>query len=129
MPRRSPIFDIGDIVRVPFPYVETDRTTARPALIVSRPLGSDASIYWAVMITAAQRGTWPGDVALLEDHLQYGLPVPCYIRTAKMNAFVVRQIERTSGRLSSELIEVVQGEIAHHLGLGGARPLNPAAAR
>jgi mRNA interferase MazF len=56
----------------------------RPALIVSaEPLGIDGRLFWAMMITSmAGRELWPGDIPIGDRHADYGLPVPCLVRTA-----------------------------------------------
>ena len=56
----------------------------RPALVVSRAgLGPDERLLWVLMITNAQRESWPGDV-LIPDAPSRGLLVPSKIRTAKI---------------------------------------------
>lgn len=106
--RISRIFEIGDVVRVPFPFVERDRSQARPALVVSRPVGPDGVLLWTLMITSARRGLWPGDLPIGPDHAEYGLPIPCFIRTAKIAAIELESIERMQGRLSEALMARVQ---------------------
>ena len=114
--KRSIIFEVGDIVRVPFPFVERDRLQARPALIISRPVGAGGLLQWSVMITSAQRGSWPGDISTGSGHAEFGLPVPCFIRTAKIAALEVAAIERRLGRVSSALLEQVCHELRLALG-------------
>lgn len=102
---------------MPFPFVERERIRARPALIVSLPVGPDGLLLWSLMITAAKRGRWPGDIELGPDHLSYGLPVPCVIRTAKVIAFEARAAERRLGRISDDLLGEVQARLRAHLSL------------
>jgi mRNA interferase MazF len=117
IPRRSKIFDIGDIVRVPFPYAERDRYQARPALVIGRPVGPDGLLTWTLMITSAQRGPWPGDVPIGAEHTQYGLPLPCFVRVEKIAAVETVSIERRVGRLPDELIITIQNMLLDTLAL------------
>jgi mRNA interferase MazF len=117
IPRPSKIFDIGDIVRVPFPYAERDRYQARPALVIGRPVGPDGLLTWTLMITSAQRGPWPGDVSVGSKHTHYGLPTPCFIRVAKIAAIETASIERRVGRLPDEMISEIQNALRDTLAL------------
>ena len=89
---------------------------ARPALIVSLPVGPNGSLLWSLMITSARRGPWLGDIATGADHRSYGLPVPCAIRTARIAALEIASIERRLGQLPAELLERVLGQLRAHLG-------------
>lgn len=116
MPRRSRIFEIGTIVRVPFPFVERDREARRPALVISRPIGRDGDLLWTLMITSARRGDWPGDLPIGPDHAALGLPVPCVIRTAKVAVLEASVIEAVLGRLPDHLLAAVRDQLRAILG-------------
>jgi mRNA interferase MazF len=112
-----PIFKVGDVVRVPFPYVDTPVLEVRPALIISvQPLGPKGDLFWAAMITSATNRGWPGDVSLETDHARYGLPIPSVVRTEKIAVF---EFEKAShvGRISPEILKEVQNRAASFLGL------------
>ena len=96
--------------------MESDRLQARPALIVSRPIGPDGALLWSLMITSARHSAWPGDVPIGEDHQSFGLPVPCLIRTAKIAALEIMSVERKLGTLSADLVERVSRELRQNLG-------------
>jgi mRNA interferase MazF len=119
--RPSPIFEIGDIVRVPFPYVERERFAMRPAMIASRPMGPDGGLIWTLMITSARRGRWPGDVSVGPDHSSFGLPVPCFIRTAKVAVIETNSIDTILGRVPEEVLAAVREIVAESTGLTQAR--------
>ncbi|MBZ6378660.1 hypothetical protein B5C34_11765 [Pacificimonas flava] len=72
----------GDVVRVPFPYATTNRSRFRPALVISKPIGMQASMIWVLMITSAKRQRWPGDIEI--DYRAAGLPVASLVRTARI---------------------------------------------
>ena len=105
--RRSTIFEVGDVVRVPFPFVEREQMRSRPALIISCPHGPDGTIVWTLMITSAERSAWPGDIAVGDDHALMGLPIPCYVRTAKVAALETASVERRLGKLTSPVWDQV----------------------
>jgi mRNA-degrading endonuclease toxin of MazEF toxin-antitoxin module len=104
---------------VPFPFVERDEERVRPALIVSNGgLGKDGRLFWSLMITSAKgREPWPDDIPIGSDHMAYGLPVPCLIRTAKLSTLSLEAIERKLGRLPDPLLADVRRQLASRLSL------------
>ena len=107
----------GTVVRVPFPY--TDRATRqhRPALVVSAGgLGDGEQMLWVVMITSAANRIWPGDVPLIDDHLEAGLPVPSLVRTTKIATIESEQADRL-GSLPPGAWAKVEAALRDHLGL------------
>ena len=95
-----PIFEQGDIVRVPFPYTDRDTRQRRPALVVSnRSVGEDGALLWVVMITSAENRAWPGDVQI-RDHVDAGLPAPSVVRTVKIATIEVQRAE-TIGKVAA----------------------------
>jgi mRNA interferase MazF len=114
-----PIFEPGDVIRVPFPYVETPVREARPALVIScSTLGPKQDLLWAVMITSAANRGWPGDISVEVDHKNFGLPAPSVIRTEKVAVLEAGSATKL-GRVSDAILTEVQGKIGDYLGLGG----------
>jgi mRNA interferase MazF len=76
------VCDAGDVVIVPFPFTDGPETKRRPALVISPSNFNRASGHAImVMITAADRSSWPGDVPLDPNTSeQLGLTKPCIIR-------------------------------------------------
>jgi len=110
-------FDRGDVVRVPFPCTDVEARQHRPALVVSRGgVGDRRALLWVVMITSAANRGWPGDVPLVDEHRDVGLPVPSIIRTSKIATIEARHAERI-GKLSPELWDAVEAELRIHLAL------------
>ncbi len=117
-----PTFEQGDVVRVPFPYTDRDTRQHRPALVVSNgALGDDVAFVWVVMITSARNRRWAGDIPLVEEHLEVGLPVPSVIRTTKIATIEADRADRL-GALPRALRDQVARTLRSHLGLeaGGA---------
>ena len=79
-----PVFEPGDVIKVPFPYVERPVKQYRPALVVSSPeLQEVHGLLWVTMITSAKNKPWAGDVEVA--HLEEaGLPAPSVVRCAKI---------------------------------------------
>lgn len=112
-----PTFRPGDVVRVPFPYVETPVHEVRPALVVSSSaLGPNRDLFWAVMITSAANRGWPGDVSVEQDHREFGLPAPSVIRTEKI-AVLEAGLASLLGRVSDGILAEVQARVTDYLGL------------
>jgi mRNA interferase MazF len=110
-----PIFERGDIIRVPFPYTDRDTRQRRPALVVSAgALGENEALVWAVMITSAENRPWVGDVAI-DDHHAAGLPAPSVVRPAKIATVETGQIDRI-GRLPDATLSAVMSTIRAHIG-------------
>ena len=117
--RRSTIadgpFKPGDIVWVPFPFVEVPRVRERPALVVSvHSPAAKIQLLWVLMITSAANKGWQGDVSLEQDFAECGLNVPCVIRTAKISTIEISQARR-SGALTADLLAQVRAKLALHL--------------
>ena len=88
-----PIFEQGDVVRVPFPYTDRNTRQRRPALVVSSgAIGENATLLWVVMITSAENRRWGGDVEI-PDHHAAGLPAPSIIRPVKLATVEARHVE------------------------------------
>ena len=105
--RLTPIFSPGDIIRVPFPYVELALEQARSALVVSRYFeAGNTTLIWATMITSAANARWLDDVSLEDDHLSYGLSHPSVVRVAKM-ATIDPTAARLNGRLDGPKLALV----------------------
>ncbi len=105
---------VGDIVWVEFPHVETNRIASRPALIVSVPtLGPKNDLAWMVMITNAANAHWPGDIAI-DDFKAAGLPIPSVIRTEKVATLEVASANYV-GRLPNALWLQVCNAIQSHI--------------
>lgn len=113
-----PIFSPGDIVRVPFPYVETAFREMRPALVITQAvLGPNADLFWALMITSAANRGWPGDVSLEDNYAAYGLPAPSVIRTEKV-AVLESASANLLGAVGDALLAQVRARLAHYIGVG-----------
>jgi mRNA interferase MazF len=110
-----PTFERGDIVRVPFPYVDRNARYHRPAAVVATDVGLDRMLIWVAMITAAENRRWPGDV-VIEDHVAAGLPIPSIVRTSKVATVEVRRAEYR-GAMSSADFAAVEAAIATYLQL------------
>jgi mRNA interferase MazF len=112
-------FDVGDIVVVDYPHVETNLIKRRPALVVSTAaLGPNGLVLWAVMITSAANRRWPGDIEI-EDHGALGLPIPSVFRTEKI-ATMERDGAEKIGRTTTGQLAEVQAKLAGFLGLASA---------
>ncbi|MEP6786568.1 MAG: type II toxin-antitoxin system PemK/MazF family toxin [Sphingomonadales bacterium] len=106
----------GDLVWVAFPYVETNQTKSRPALIISSPtLGPQSDLAWMAMITNAANAPWPGDIAI-KDFKALGLPIPSVIRTEKVSTLEIGSANFVS-RLPALLWHQVASTIQRHLAI------------
>ena len=102
--------EIGDIIWVDFPFVESGLTKSRPALVVSEVLtAAGTPLIWVMMITNAAREPWSGDV-LIEDYSGCGLPAPSKVRSAKIATIEIAQVER-AGRIDAALLAKIQARL------------------
>jgi mRNA interferase MazF len=112
-----PIFDQGDIVRVPFPYTDRETRQHRPALIVSRSaLGTQEQLLWVVMITSAENRRWPDDHDVGPNYREVGLPAASIIRPTKIATIESRDASQI-GRIPRTLLRRVSGTISRNLAL------------
>jgi mRNA interferase MazF len=96
--RHSVIYDLWDVVIVPFPFTDRSATKRRPALVLSRSRFNAQGHTLLAMITTQSHVPWLGDTRL-EDAESAGLSAPCI---ARMKLFTLdnRLILREIGRLS-----------------------------
>lgn len=112
-----PTFSAGDIVSVPFPYVETSAQERRPALVISAAgVGRENGLLWVLMITSARNAAWPGDIAVQGLTEQTGLRVASVIRSAKI-ATIEGEAARPIGRVDASILAEVRLVVAANLGL------------
>ena len=73
-------YEPGDVIEVPFPFIESGNQKLRPALVISkRKFQEESGACILVMITSAERSHWPSDV-FISDWAQAGLKKPSLIR-------------------------------------------------
>lgn len=79
-----PIFEQGDVVKVPFPYSDRPVRQFRPALVISTGgIEERHGLLWVAMITSARNRGWAGDIRI-ENLARAGLPAPSVVRGAKI---------------------------------------------
>jgi mRNA interferase MazF len=109
-------FEQGDVIKVPFPYTDRAARQHRPALVVSTgDIETTHGLLWVLMITSAENGGWPGDVAVSNLALA-GLPVPSVVRTAKIATIEASDATKL-GRISASLLKQTIGRVGRELGV------------
>lgn len=95
------ICDHGEVVLVPFPFVDLPISKKRPALVLSvAEFNEETDHSILAMITTAKSSSWPSDHFLLE-HEAVGLKKNCYVRWKTFtlpNSLILRRI----GHLSTQ---------------------------
>ena len=92
------IFEVWDIVKVPFPHKDRPVRQRCPALVIAAgEIEAAHSLIWLAMITSAENRGWPGDVGI-SDLGTAGLPAPSIVRPAKIATVDARDAQRL-GRL------------------------------
>jgi mRNA interferase MazF len=83
MSKPTKIYDLYEVVKVPFPFTDTKSVKVRPALILSSAKHFNSKIGLSVMamITSIKvdKGLWPTDI-VIENLRLAGLPAPSVIR-------------------------------------------------
>jgi mRNA interferase MazF len=94
------ICNLGDVVVVPFPFVDIAAEKRRPSVILSRQAFNQANGHSiCAMITTASRTKWSSDIAIA-DIATAGLPKPCVIRFKLFtlpNAIILRRAGTLAG--------------------------------
>ncbi len=103
----------GDVVVVPFPFVESSGSRRRPALVLSVPEFNHAGHSVLAMITTRSHAPWPGDVTLTQRKTA-GLKVDCRVRL-KLFTLDNRLISRRIGRLGDDDLRAVAASLSDHL--------------
>jgi mRNA interferase MazF len=109
-------FEAGDLVDVPFPFIDARTTKQRPALALSSAeFQQQTGACLLVMLTSAERSRWPNDV-VLEDWASAGLKKPTILRwkvfTLEESLIVGKRGRCTDRDLSSirkAMLEVFSG--------------------
>lgn len=99
---RTAIYDVFDVVIVPFPFTDRLAEKRRPALVLSsaNTFGTRAGHHVLAMITSSKRQVWPLDVDI-DDLDQAGLTSPSLVRM-KWFTLDERLILRKSGHLVTD---------------------------
>lgn len=107
-------FRPGALARVPFPYVDKNRLSHRPAVVVAVvPDGPEGPLLWVLMVTSAENPRWPGDIDVIDNHEAVGLPAPSLIRTAKIATVAARDAE-WRGDIGPDLWAAVCARLGSH---------------
>jgi mRNA interferase MazF len=88
------ICDLGDVVVVPFPFVDIAAEKRRPSVVLSRQEFNRANGHSiCAMVTTASRTKWPSDIEIA-DLGAAGLARPCVVRFKLFtlpNAIILRR--------------------------------------
>jgi len=103
------IYNLHDVVLVPFPFVDGPNSKRRPALVISsaKNFNKKSSTYIMAMITSACHSRWPLDVEVI-DLVNAGLPVKSIIRMKLFtidHRLIIKKLghlEKQDGRVFSE---------------------------
>ena len=110
-----PVFEAGDVIKVPFPYADRPVKQYRPALVVSSPeLQEFHGLLWVLMITSAKNRSWAGDVEIAHPH-EAGLPAPSVVRCPKIATIEASAATRI-GALGQAQIKLVSTMMQRALG-------------
>ncbi len=110
-----PVFEPGDVIKVPYPFGEKPAKQYRPALVVSSSeLQEVHGLLWVLMITSAKNKPWAGDVEIahLEDT---GLPAASVVRCARVATIEVSSATRI-GILGQPQLKLVSNMMQRALG-------------
>ena len=108
-------FEQGDVVRVPFPYMDRAVREFRPALVISTGGIEDShGLLWLSMITSSRNRGWRGDLPI-RDLKRARLPAASIVRTAKVATIDARSATKLGSLRRANLDEVL-GHIQTELG-------------
>lgn len=110
----TPLFRVGDIVVVPFPYSDQSAEKRRPALVISNQKLAELGYFWIAMITSSRRNAVSGDVDLAADETT-GLPQASIVRTAKIACIEPDRILRRLGAVDVATRQVVLSRVVEFL--------------
>jgi len=100
-------FEAGDLVDVPFPFIDTGTTKLRPALVLSTSeFQRKTGACVLSMVTSAERSRWENDLTI-DSWSQAGLKKPSIIRW-KIFTLDESLITGPRGRLAAEDLKRVR---------------------
>ncbi len=106
----------GDVVMVPFPFIDRQISKLRPALVLSNnPDGENDKHLILSMITSAKRSRWKSDI-VLKEWRKSGLKAESVVRW-KIFTIEAKLVQEKRGCLSSEDSESVQKGFKRVLGI------------
>jgi mRNA interferase MazF len=99
-------FEPGDLVEVPFPFIDSRQAKHRPALVLSTPdFQRHSGACVLTMVTSAERSRWGND-CVLESWAEAGLQKPSLVRW-KVFTLDDSLIVRRRGRLmDNDLVRI-----------------------
>ncbi len=114
--RLTVTFERFTVVRVPFPFTDSNATKNRPALVLSDAAFFNTLVGHSVMamITSQANAPWPLDCAV-SDLAAAGLPAPSKVRF-KLFTLDHRLVRGELGRLSVADQQVVRAGLAQLFG-------------
>jgi mRNA interferase MazF len=105
------ICDAGDVVVVPFPFIDIVAQKRRPSVILSRRAFNQSNRHSiCAMITTAARSRWPTDIAI-DDLSTAGLQRPCVVRWKVFtlpNDIILKRAGRLGDADRGKLINIVR---------------------
>jgi mRNA interferase MazF len=109
------ICDFGDVVVVPFPFVDLAAEKRRPSLILSQTAFNDSHRHSiCAMITTAAHSKWPSDIAI-RDLRPAGLHHPCVVRWKVFtlpNEVILKRLGRLADRDRHSVVAAVRKFLA-----------------
>ena len=104
-------FEAGDLVEVPFPFIESGLAKVRPALVLSTPdFQRQTGACILAMVTSAERSRWQND-CVLEAWSEAGLQKPSIVRW-KVFTLDDSLIVRRRGRLKDNDLSSIREALA-----------------
>jgi mRNA interferase MazF len=101
MASSNSVFKRGDVVVVPFPYVDRLAEKRRPALVVSNEKFNESTgLLWVAMITSASNESWPNDIQFDID--KAGLTTESVIRISKLATIEIDRVVRVIGTVEKK---------------------------
>ncbi len=109
------ICDFGDVVVVPFPFVDLAAETRRPSLVLSHATFNNTHGHSVcAMITTAAGSHWPSDIAI-NDLKPAGLNRPCVIRWKLFtlpNDYILRRAGKLGARDQDNVVSATRDILA-----------------
>lgn len=105
------IYKAGDIVTIPFPYVEGKKGKVRPTLLVSNIIQGEKQYFYVVMITSKEgKNNIEGDI-VIDDVNDCGLIVPSIIRCSRIATLDQNMIISKVGKIPAEFSKLASEAI------------------
>ena len=107
------MFEIGQLITIPFPFSDMKNAKPRPVIVISLP--DDYGDFICLAVTSKPQHV--NAIAIVQADMQNGtLPLASWVRTDKVYTLNISIVIKTIGQLQQSIFEKVLGLLCSKIG-------------